>query len=147
MWKGSDVKKTKRLTREEGKKQLIESMVVNDVVETQELNNKAEDVQNPEGAVTVIKEYEEIIWTKKKSIITIRYYQGKVFKKFKDMEKFIKLVNQFNVHKTTIIFKINIFKLCEKYPKLLKSSIELGFLKSYYKDIKQVCEKNLNEFS
>ena len=61
------------------------------------------------------------------------YHQGKVFKKFKDKEKFIKLVNEFKLHKTTIIFKISIFKLCEKYPKLLKSSIGLGFLKYYYK--------------
>ena len=43
-----------------------------------------------------------------------------------------------------MIFKINIFKLCEKYP---KSSIGLGFLKNYYKDITQTCEENLNEFS
>ena len=70
-----------------------------------------------------------------------------MFKKFKDKEKLIKLVNRFNVRKTTITFKINIFKLCKKYPKLMKSSIGLGFLKNYYKDIKQICEENLNEFS
>ena len=66
---------------------------------------------------------------------------------FRDKEKFIKLVNEFKVHKTTIIFKINIFKLCEKYPKLLKSSIGLGFLKDYYKDIKEICTENAKEFS
>ena len=43
---------------------------------------------------------------------------------------------KFRVHKTILIFKINIFKLCKKYAKLLKSSIGLGFLKNYYKDIK-----------
>ena len=68
--------------------------------------------------------------------MSIAYHQGKVFKKFKD-----------KVHKTTIIFKINIFKLCEKFPKLLKSSIGLGFLKNYYKDIKQICSENAKEFS
>ena len=36
MWKGVDSKRTKRLTYEEVKKQLIESMVVNDFVETDE---------------------------------------------------------------------------------------------------------------
>ena len=131
MWKVSNVKKTKRLTHEEVKKQLIQSMVVNDVVETQKLNKKAEEVQNPEEAAAVIKEYEDIIKSKKKGTITIGYYQRKVFKKFKNKEKFIKLINQFNIHKTTIIFKINIFKLCEKYPKLLKSTIVLDFLKNY----------------
>ena len=69
-----------------------------------------------------------------------------MFKNFKDKEKFIKLVNEFKVHKTTIIFKINIFKLIGKYPKLMKSSIGLGFLKNYYKDIKNICEENSKEF-
>ena len=135
MWKGSEnAKKTKRLSHEELKKQLIESMVNNDMVETEELNKKAEEVKKPEDAAAVIKQYEGIIRTKKKGIISIAYHQGKVFKKFKDKEKFIKLVNEFKVHKTTIIFKINIFKLIGKYPKLMKSSIGLGFLKNYYKD-------------
>ena len=98
MWKGSDAKETKKLTHEEIKKQLIESIVINDVVETDELNTTAEEVPNPEEAATVIKEYEDIIRTKKKDIITIGYCQGKVFKKFKGKEKFIKLVNRFNVH-------------------------------------------------
>ena len=131
MWKCSYLKKTKRLTHEEIKKQLIESMVINDVTETQELNKKAEEVQKLEDAAAVIKQYEEIIWTKKKSIISIAYHQQKVFKRFKDKEKFIKLVHEFKIHKSTIIFKINIFKLCEKNPKLLKSYIGLGFLKNY----------------
>ena len=135
MWKGSENKKTKILTHEEIKKQLIESIVINGVIETDELNKKAEEVQKPEDAAAVIKQYKEIIRMKKKRIISIAYHQGKVFKKFKDKKKFIKLVNEFKVHKTTIIFKINVFKLSEKYPKLLKSSIGLGFLKSYYKDI------------
>ena len=147
MWKGSDAKKTKRLTHEEIKKQLIESIVINDVVETDELNKKAEEVQKPEEAAEVIQQYEEIIRTKKKGIISIAYRQGKVFKKFKDKEKFVKLINQFKIHKTTIIFKISIFKLCEKYPKLLKLSIGLGFLKNYYKDIKELCSENAKDFS
>ena len=60
-----------------------------------------------------------------------------MFKKFKDKEKFIKLVNQFNVHKSPITVEINIYKLCEKYSKLMKSSIGLDFLKDI-KDIKDI---------
>ena len=119
MWKGGEVKKTKRLTHEEVKKQLIESMVVNDFVETDELNKEVEEVQGPEEAATVIKEYEEIIRTKKKGIIDITFHQGKVFKRFKDKKKFIKLVTEFKVYKSTIIFKINIYKLCKKFPKFI----------------------------
>ena len=69
------------------KKQLIESMVMNEVVETDELNKQAEEVQKPEDAADSIKQYEDIIRTKKKGIINIAFNQGKVFKKFKDKEK------------------------------------------------------------
>ena len=146
MWKGSDVKKTKRLTQDEVKKELMESMINNEVMETDELNKQAEVVQKPEDAADLIKQYEHIIRTKKKRIINIAFHQGKVFKKFKDKEKFITLI-KVEIHKTTIIFKINIFKLCERHPKLLKSSIGLGFLKTHYKDIREICNENEQEFS
>ena len=61
--------------------------------------------------------------------------------------KFITLVNRLGIHKTTIMFKINVCKLCERHPKLLKSSIGLGFLKNHYKDIKEICSENAKEFS
>ena len=61
MWKGSDIKKTKRLTHDEIKKQLIKSIVINYVIKTDELNKQAEEVQNPEGAADLIKQYENII--------------------------------------------------------------------------------------
>ena len=125
---------------------MIDSIVNHDIIETQELNEKADRLEIPEDAAAVIKQYEDIIRTKKKNIISIAYHQGKVFKRFKDKEKFIKLVNEFKVHKSTIIFKINIFKLIEKYLKLMKSFIGLGLFKKYYKDIKQICEENSKEF-
>ena len=63
MWKGAEVKKTKRLTHDKIKKQLIELMVVNEVVESDELNKQAEEVQKPEDAADLIKQYEDIIRT------------------------------------------------------------------------------------
>ena len=58
MWKGSEnAKKTKRLNHEEVKKQLIESMVNNDVVETQESNKKAEEVDKPKDNAAIIKQF------------------------------------------------------------------------------------------
>ena len=85
-----------------------------------------------------MKQYEDIIRTKDKNIVSVEYHQGKLFKRFKDTKKFIKLVNEFKVHKSTIIFKINIFKLIGKHPKFMKSSVTLGFLKNCYKDIQQI---------
>ena len=120
---------------------------MNDTIKIDELTKKVQEVEDPEKAAEVIYECENLIRTKKKGIIRIAYYQGKVFKKLKDKEKFITRVNKLGIHKTTIIFNINIFKLCEKYPKLLNSSIGFGFFKNQYKDIKVICNENAWEFS
>ena len=142
MWKGAaDSKKTKRLSQDEIKKQLLESIIIKEAVESKELNREMEGAQDPEEAAKVIQKNKNIIKTNKKGIISIAHHQGKVFKKFK--EKFIKLW----IHKNTIIFRINVFKLCERYLKLLGSSIGLGFFKNYYKDIKTIYRVNEQEFS
>ena len=105
MWKGvADSKKTKRLSKEEIKKQLLDSMIIDEVAEFENLNKEAEEVQDPEEAAEIIKRYEDVIKTKKKEIINVAYHQGQVFKIFKEKEKFAKLVSELGIHKTTIIF-------------------------------------------
>ena len=73
-------------------------------------------------------------------IISIAYYQGKIFGRFQEKERFVKLVVDFGVHKVTIIFKINVFKLLDKYPILKNSSVTRSFIKNYFKDIKEICK-------
>ena len=48
-----------------------------DKIETEELKEKADKVEKSEDAVTIIKECEEIIRTKKKNNVCITYRQGK----------------------------------------------------------------------
>ena len=115
----TDHKKTKRLSKEEIKTKLLDSMTIDEIVEFDDLNKEAEETQDPEEAAKIIKRYEDIIKTKNKGIINVAYHQGQVFKRFKEKEKFAKLVSELGFHKTTIIFKISVFKLCKKYPKLL----------------------------
>ena len=147
MWKSvAESKKAKRPSKEEIKKQLLESMIIDEVVEFEDLNKEAEEIREPEKAAELIKRYEDIIKIKKKGMISIVYHQGKTLKRFKEKEKLVKLVSELGIHKTTIIFKINVYKLSEKYPKLLRSSIGLGFFKNYHKDIKAVCEENEKDF-
>ena len=74
--------------------------------------------------------------------MNVAYHQGQGFKSFKEKEKFAKLVSELGINKTTISFRINIFKLCKKHPKLLKSSIGLGF----FKNIKAICEEYEKDF-
>ena len=101
-----------------------------------------EGVEKPEDAASIIKEYEEILCAKKKGIVVFAFHQGKNFKRFKEKEKFQEMVGKLKIHKSTI----NVFKLIEKYPKLMKSSVTLTFLKNYLKDIKKDCEENSSEF-
>ena len=116
MWKGvADNKKAERPSKEEIKKQLLDSMIIDEIVEFENLNKEAGETQDSEKAAEKIKGYEDIIKTKRKGIINVAYHQGQVFKRFKEKEKFAKLVTELGIHKTTIIFKINISKLCEKY--------------------------------
>ena len=117
----ADSKKAKRLSKEEITKQLLDSMI--------------------EKAAEIIKWYEDITWYEKKGIINVAFHQGRIFKRFNEKEKFAKVVSELEIQKTTIIFKVNVFKLCEKYRILLKSSIGLGFFKNYLKDIKAICKK------
>ena len=114
MWKGvTDNKKAKRLSKEEIKTKLLDSMTVGEIVEFDDLNKEAEEVQDRQKAVIIIERYENIIKTKRKGIINVAYHQGQVFKRFKEKEKFAKLVSELGIHKTTIICKINVFKLCK----------------------------------
>ena len=70
---------------------MLESIIINEVVEPEEWNKKAEEIQKSEEAAEVIKQFEYIIKTKKKGIISIAYYQRKVFKRFKEKESLLNL--------------------------------------------------------
>ena len=99
----TDSKKAKLLSKEEIKKQLLDSMIIDKVVEFDDLNKKAEEMQDPGKEAEIIKQYEDIK-TKKKGIIYVAFYQGQIFKRFKEKEKFAKLVSELEIHKTTIFF-------------------------------------------
>ena len=62
----ADNKKAKRLSKEEIKTKLLDSMTIDAIVEFDDLNKEAEETQNPEKAAEIIKRYEDIIKMKKK---------------------------------------------------------------------------------
>ena len=88
MWGNSENrKKTKRLNKDGIKKQLIEPITINNTVEIDDLNKLAEKVEKPEEAADIIKQYEEILRTKRKGIISLAYYEDKFFKRFSNRGK------------------------------------------------------------
>ena len=141
----TDNKKAKCLLKEI-KTKLLDLMTIYEIVEFDDQNKEAEEIQDPKKAAEIIKQYEDIIKTKNEGNINVAYHQGQVFKRFKEKEKFAKLVSELGIHKTTIIFRINVFKLCKKHPKLLKSSIGLGFFENYHKGIKAICKEYEKDF-
>ena len=141
-----DNKKAKCLSKEEVKTKLLDSIIIDEILECEDLNREAEKVEDPERAAEIIKRHEDIIKAKKKGIINVAYYQGQVFKKFKEKKKFTELVNELGIHRNAIIFRTNVFTLCQKHIKLLKSSIGLGGFKDYHKDINAICEEYKKDF-
>ena len=59
-----DNKKAKRLSKEEIKTKLLK-MTIDEIVEFDDLNKEAEKIEDLEKAVGIIKQYEDIIKTKK----------------------------------------------------------------------------------
>ena len=88
MWKVvTDNKKAKRLSKEEIKKKLLDSITIGEIVKFNNLNKEAEEVQDPEKVVIIIERYENIIKTNRKAIINVAYHQGQIFKRFKNKGK------------------------------------------------------------
>ena len=122
------VRQSRRFNKEQIKKQLLDSFVYNEI-NKEDLIAKADNVQNCQEATKIMKECENMIKTNKENIMRFAYEQDKIFKKFKEDTKFKNLVEQFRRNRTTTIFKINIVKLADKYPKILTLSVTLNFLK------------------
>ena len=80
----------KCLSKEEIKPKLLDSITLGEVLECEDLNKEAEEVQDLEKAADIIKRYEDIIKTKNKGIINVAYHQGQVFKRFKEKENLLK---------------------------------------------------------
>ena len=56
MWKDTEAKKTRKLTHVEIKRMLIEFLVMNDTIETDELTKKIQEVEDPKKAAGLIQE-------------------------------------------------------------------------------------------
>ena len=126
--------------------EILRSLVEADGYENDELIEKNNRVPNFEEAIPIVKEYERIIRTQKESMLNVAYRQGCVFKKFKESDKFMGMVKELGVSKSTIYFKINLIKILDKHTKLNKSSLSLNFFKDYAKTTKEICKESRSQF-
>ena len=74
--------------------------------------------ESEEDAANIIHE----LLRKKSEIVWLAYQQAKIFPKFRLKEQFVKDVfSKFKVIKSTIVFKIALSRLNDKFPKIKES--------------------------
>ena len=88
-------------TKLEIKKELEESIINGKSNENTEMLEKVNNVTTNEDAAKVVQEFGQIIKNKKSDIIWLNYHQGQISQKFKEKERFVSIVSQFGVSKST----------------------------------------------
>ena len=115
-------------TKSEIKKELEELIANGKRNEHTDMEEQPENgTTNEEDAAKAIQEFEEIIKNKKSHIVWLAYYQGKIFQRFREKERFVS--HMVKVSKSTIMFKTALIRLIDDYPKIKGSSLSLHYLK------------------
>ena len=128
----------------------MKESIMMDEIANQDIENTAKNAESSEEAMNVVKEMEKIIRSNKCSKLWLAYQQGQIFERFKLNDKFINMVNQFGISKTTMVFKILNLKFLSKYPRMKKSLLSLQLLKNNFKKfakklILKICQVNASE--
>ena len=110
------------------KKRLKDSIINSRKNGNSDIQDKVNGCITNEDAVKTIQELEQIIQNKKNDIVCLAYYEGRIFHKFREKERFVSdMVLKFNVSKSTIVFKIALKKLMDHFPKIKDSSLSLHY--------------------
>ena len=141
----NEVEKEKKNNETAIFEKLMESIMSKEVV-SEKVEELSRNVDNLDDAVKLVEKIERIIKSKKNNILILAYYQGIIFKKFKENKKFTGAVSNLKIGKATINFKIGIIKFLDNYPTMRKSSVSLHFLKNNFRVIKEVCREHSSEF-
>ena len=110
------------------------------------MNGKLEKVIRCEDTISVVKKYERLMKSQKQNIIYLRYKEVLIFSKFKESEKFQKMVKNLGISNSSINLKINLFKLVVKYPKLKNLSLHMIYFKRHFKPSKVICKTSGSNF-
>ena len=71
-----------------------------------------------EDGVLIVSECEKMLQNRRKSIIKITSKQAIEIQKKIEQKKFVEMLQQLGISKSTIICKINLYKLIIKYPRI-----------------------------
>ena len=116
-------------TKAEVKKDLEKSIAKSGRNENADIQEKVNGCRKNEDTVKATQEFEQIIQNTKSDIVWLAYYQGQIFQKFREKERFVSdMVLKFGVSKSTLVFKISLKKLIDDFPKI-KNSLSLHYFK------------------
>ena len=107
-----------------------------------DLDEKDKNMTDCKDPSNTVKQYEKIINVQNQKVIYIAYKQGEILKKFEEIERFSSITKEAGLCKSTIFFKVNLFKAVTKYPKNQKSAL----FKSNFRRIKTICKDSRNQF-
>ena len=62
------------------------------IFQKRKLDERDEKARNYEEAIPLVKKYETIIRSQKQGNLNVKYRQGKILKRFKESERFQKLI-------------------------------------------------------
>ena len=142
----SEALKNFKNTKYKIKKELEEPIINSKNHDNTEIKEKGKMIERPEYSAKVFHEFKEIIRSNKKNIVWLPNQQGIKFQKFKQKEKFTKMITEFGSSRSIISLKIAIVGLTNKCPKMKSALLSPYFLKKHIKVIKAICKQNASEF-
>lgn len=107
-------------------KELKESIMSDEIV-NKDNEESSRNVENSEEAVEVFEDMQKFNKSNKCSILWPAYLPGQIFERFKVNNNFINMVNQFEINKSTIIFKISIVRFLNNHPNMKKTLLSFHF--------------------
>ena len=107
-----DERENEGKSKDEMEYEILQSLLEDGRYKNGKLNEKADEVKNYENAIPIVKEEETIIKTQ--SILNVVHRQGRVFKTFKDSDKFLNMLIEPGLRKSTVYFKNNLIKKLDK---------------------------------
>ena len=106
-----------------------------------DLEKPSMSIKSPDEEVDAVNNMEKSVGSKKSNILRLTYKQSQIFEKFKANENFIDMVKELVISKSTILFKILIFKFVINTQEL--KTLHYLFI---FQIIKEICNENASEF-
>ena len=101
---------------------------------------KNENVRKCEDAAEIVGEKEKSIEKREKKHCKNREEKGHLLHRFKELNGFVDMIKQVRIRKSTVKFKINLFRLSIKNPSIENLMLLLLYIIFYFKQVNLTCK-------